>query len=221
MRAMVGRGWPVAAEATTHWNDPGVHELCAPNIGTQWSSVFAASQDDFSDPIRAVGDTVLQTPSQKGFAPASRFAVHDVTDLDTASGDALDDKMLAAWAYMIGTGAQICERKSDEVIQLQPAAGGNLCYTERFRGKHHRLANFAHTCSPNWKETTSAADGIDSLHDFKRFLLDQREFKPLAGVISPCPASGTVPRTRYGAVRVVKGATAVPWRGGAPAPAAA
>ena len=147
--------------------------------------------------------------------------MHDVVDLDMASGDALDDKVLAAWAYVIGTGAQIRERQSDEVIQLRPAAGGNLCFTERFRGKHRRLANFVHTCSPNWKETTSAADGIDSLHDFKRFLLDQREFKPLAGVISPCPASGTVPRTRYGACREVKGATAAPWRRAATAAAAA
>ena len=65
MPAMVGRGWPIAAGATTLWNDPGVHELCVPNIGTQWSSVFAVSQDDFSDPIRAVGDTTLQAPIKK------------------------------------------------------------------------------------------------------------------------------------------------------------
>ena len=43
----------------------GCTNSCAPNIGTQWSSVFAASQDDFSDPIRAVGDTVLQVPIKK------------------------------------------------------------------------------------------------------------------------------------------------------------
>ena len=140
-----------------------------------------------------------------------------------ASGDALDDKVLAAWAYMIGTGAQIRERQSVEVIQLRPAAGGNLCFTEHFRSKHRRLAQFLSTCSPKWKNPKLAADGINSLHDVKRFLLDQREFKRLDGVISPCPASGAVPRTRYGTVRVVKGATstAAPWRSAATAPAAA
>ena len=162
--------------------------------------------------------------SKKDFARASRFAVHDVVDLDMASGDALDDKVLAAWAYVIGTGAQIRERQSVEVIQLRPAAGGNLCFTEHFRSKHRRLSQFLSTCSPKWKNPKLAADGINSLHDVQRFLLGQREFKRLDGVISPCPASGAVPRTRYGTVRVVKGTTksisiAAPWRIAATAPA--
>ena len=92
--------------------------------------------------------------------------MHVVDDLDTASGDALDDKVMVAWAYMIGTGAQIRVRQSDEVIQLRPAESANLCFTQRFLDKHRHLVKFAHTCSPKWKESTSAADGIDSLHDF-------------------------------------------------------
>ena len=101
----------------------------------------------------------------KDFRKASRFSVHSVGDLDMASGDALDDNVLAAWAYMIGTGAQIRERQSVEVIQLRPAAGGNLCFTERFRSKHRRLSQFLSTCSPKWKNPKLAADGIDSLRD--------------------------------------------------------
>ena len=98
---------------------------------------------------------------------------------------------------------------------------GKSEYAARLAGNLRKFKKLADACGVT-VETTSAADGIDSLHDFKRLLLGQRAFtRQLAGVISPCPASGAVPRTRYGAKRIVKGAAAAAWRCAETAPAAA
>ena len=148
--------------------------------------------------------------SQPELETATRVKVHSGSDL--LHGDP-EVRKLHAWLSIVARGLSVVPRNSEEIAFKSALSEPHaLAFSDRFINKHCRLTSaFGRYCAredSNWTIAASSSDAssakgvtstrVDSLEDFRAWLISARRFSSWAGVTVDGIDARRGSMTRYG-----------------------